>query len=124
MVKRILIAFDGSTGAEAAVKDLLYAGLPERAEAKILTLADVWMPPAPSPGESVQAGYLHSAAHEDAAEAVREARNTAVYGARFVHGIFPDWTICNVAKADSPAWAIMDEAKRWGADLVVIGSHG
>lgn len=100
-------------------------GLPDHAEAKILTIADVWLPPTPIDGETLFSEHPSvAAAHEKAAEVLRSAKNTAVQGAQLVHQIFPDWRISNSAKADSPAWRILGEATRWRADLIVIGSHG
>ena len=124
-MKKLLIAYDGSPGAEIAVKDLLRAGLPDRAEAKVLTIADVWVPPRAVASESVYPEYKSLAAvYEKATELLREAKKTAIQGAQLVHELFPHWTVCNAAKAESPAWGIMAEARRWRADLVVIGSHG
>ena len=44
---KILIGYDGSDCAEAALDDLKRAGLPESAEAHILSIAEVWLPPPP-----------------------------------------------------------------------------
>ncbi|HVK59463.1 MAG TPA: universal stress protein [Candidatus Kapabacteria bacterium] len=122
-MKKLLIAYDGTPGAELAIKDLTRAGLPERAEAKVATFADVWIPPVPPPDDTVNR-ERHLAIHEKAADLLRETGKTAILGARLVHERFPNWKVSNVAKADSPAWGIIAEAKRWGADLIVIGSHG
>ena len=43
----ILIGYDGSDCAEAALDDLKRAGLPPNAEACILSVAEVWLPPPP-----------------------------------------------------------------------------
>jgi len=43
---KILIAYDGSECADAALEDLKSAGLPKTAEAIVMTLADVFLPPA------------------------------------------------------------------------------
>ena len=42
---KILIAYDGSECADAAMEDLKSAGLPQTAEAKVMTIADVFLPP-------------------------------------------------------------------------------
>ena len=122
-MKKILVAYDGTPGAELALKDMVRGGFPERAEAKVLTLADVWLPPAP-PQDSAEEYPNFAASHEKATDMLRSAGKTAVLGARHLHEIFPNWTITNTAKADSPAWGIVAEARRWEADLIVIGSHG
>ena len=45
---RILIAYDGSSGADAALFDLQRAGLPQEAEALVISVADVWTFPSAS----------------------------------------------------------------------------
>jgi nucleotide-binding universal stress UspA family protein len=122
-MKKIVIAYDGTSGAEAALSDLVRAGLPKRAEARVLTIADIWIPPAARP-EDLTAAPLSQLAYEKAAEVLRTCKKTAIAGARRVHEIFPDWSVTNSARAESPAWGIVAEAKRWNADLIVIGSHG
>jgi nucleotide-binding universal stress UspA family protein len=122
-MKKILIAYDGTSGAEAALSDLVRAGLPKRAEARVLTIADVWIPPAAHPEDFI-AAPLSQLAYEKAAEVLRTCKKTAIAGARRVHEIFPEWSVTNSARAESPAWGIVAEATRWNADLIVIGSHG
>lgn len=45
---KILLGYDGSESADAALHDLKRAGLPDEAEALILSVADVMMAPATS----------------------------------------------------------------------------
>ena len=42
---KILIAYDGTPPADAAIDDLTMAGLPEKGEALVFSVADVWLPP-------------------------------------------------------------------------------
>ena len=122
---KLLIAYDGSPGAKIAAKDLLRAGLSERGDARILTLADVWLPPKPSPDESLfPDAPIRTDAHDKASEVLRQAKKTAVQGAELVHQLLLNWNVTNCAKPDSPAWGILAEARRWHSDLIVIGSHG
>lgn len=124
-MKKILIAYDGSAGAKLAVKDLKLAGLSTAVEAKVLTIADVWIPPAPPESDEIFSGRGNrTAVYEKASEVLRDAKKTAIQGAQLVHALFPNWTVTNAAKAESPAWGIIAEGKRWRADLIVIGSHG
>lgn len=122
-MKKILIAYDGTSGAEAALSDLTRAGLPKRAEARVITIADVWVPPRDHQGELTDAP-LSNPAYEKAAEVVRTSIKIAIQGARKVHELFPNWSVSNIARAESPAWGILAEAKRWNAELIVVGSHG
>lgn len=50
---RILIGYDGSDCAEAALDDLQRAGLPSKTEALVLSVAEVWLPPPSSTNEIV-----------------------------------------------------------------------
>ena len=44
---KVLVAYDGSKCAEAALDDLTHAGLPEKGEALVMSVAEVWLPPPP-----------------------------------------------------------------------------
>ncbi len=44
---KILIGYDGSECADAALDDLGQAGLPEAGEIHLLSIAEVWLPPPP-----------------------------------------------------------------------------
>jgi hypothetical protein len=44
---RILIAYDGSQSSDTAIKDLRRAGLPDKAEAIVLCIAEQLLPPHP-----------------------------------------------------------------------------
>ena len=126
-MKKILIAYDGSPGATLAIEDMVRAGLPENAEAKVITFADVWLPPSVQGRENIfneRADLRAERLHEKAVEELHLARKTAIEGAQLVHSKFPIWTVSNSSRADSPAWGIIGEATRWRADLIVIGSHG
>jgi nucleotide-binding universal stress UspA family protein len=122
-MKNILIAYDGSQGADAALSDLVRAGFPTRAEARVLAIADVWIPPATRP-DDLTGAPISQLAYEKATEILRSSKKTAIEGARRIHELFPEWSVTNSARAGSPAWEIVAEAKRWNADLIVIGSHG
>jgi len=128
-VSRILIAYDGSACSDAALEDLRRAGLPAAAEAVVISLAYVFLPPPAgevpdselvSPGVAVM--VRPSQAHAEAA--VREALAVAGRGAQKVKADFPGWAVRAEADGDSPAWAIVKLAGSFGADLVVVGSHG
>ena len=127
-LSKILIAYDGSACADAALNDLKRAGLPAALEAVVLTVADVILPP---PADEVPeeellihtpAGIRH--AQEHAARAVEEARALAERAAALVKADFPGWEVKAEACGDSPAWAVIKLADSLKADLVVIGSHG
>ena len=123
-IKKILIAYDGSACSNAAVEDLKRAGLPDKVEALVVSVAEVFLPPA-GEGKSlyavvsvVQKGWAH------AAEMVKAAEALAKQGAQKIKSHFPDWNVRSEASADSPAWGILKKAEEWKADLIVVGAHG
>jgi nucleotide-binding universal stress UspA family protein len=126
---KILIAYDGSEWAEAAIDDLRMAGLPEQVEAVVISVADVWMPP-PSTYEVVEEAFAKSPdADSDkssgrARRAVEKMQVVADGGASRVLSIFPDWEVRAEACSGSPSWEIVKKADEWKPDLVVVGSHG
>lgn len=125
-IARVLIAYDGSSGADAIFEDLALAGLPERLEALVLSVADVWMPAHDAP-QSVTAPALIAALHQIQARAedeLRAARATAEAAAARLAGLQPGWIVRGEAIADSPAWGVIQRAESWPADLVMVGSQG
>jgi nucleotide-binding universal stress UspA family protein len=114
---KILIAYDGSKSADAAIEDLCKAGLPPGAEALVLCVADGHLP-AQYPG--------HSDTHSDHSWMSRltEAEALANKGAERVGSLFPKWKISSEALWGSPGKIIMNTCGSWHPDLVVIGSHG
>ncbi|HEY7910424.1 MAG TPA: universal stress protein [Blastocatellia bacterium] len=126
---RILIAYDGSSHADAALDDLRRAGLPRQAEALVLSVADVWLWPPPKDdargirGEELDvAGLKRARALSE--QAVEEARRLAVQASERIKSAFPLWKVDAEGCGDSPAWAVIKKADDWGADLVVVGSQG
>jgi nucleotide-binding universal stress UspA family protein len=113
---RLLIAYDGSDWADAALDDLRRAGLPRAVEATVLSVADVWLP---------QSGERDAAPLQArAAKALDQARGLAERAAERLRAEFPAWTVRAEAAADSPAWGIVARAEASRADLVVLGSRG
>lgn len=127
----VLIGYDGSTFADAALDDLRCAGLPAQIQATVLSVADVFSPP-PSPSGEAIAPRLAAATermHLRVNEAMAEARTLAERAASRLRTEFPNWEIKDVAVADSPAWALLNrsgspDGKGTPADLIVLGEAG
>src|SRR5215468_1266964 len=115
---KILIAYDGSEGAESAIDDLKRAGLPRRAEAVVLTIAEELIPMPASIG-GVDTTFAKSLLEEekDSLALARPARSR-------IHSIFPGWEILAEAGVGSPGSEIIARADEWSPDLIVVGSHG
>ena len=129
--KKVLIAYDGSAYADAALDDLRRAGLPREAEALIVTVSDGLVPTS-SPiaeiaGIALTSRRVTSAiavAKEQAERLLVEARGFAQQARRRVLSYFPDWEVRTRVLEGSPSWELLKEAERWQPDLVVVGSQG
>jgi len=128
---RILIAYDGSDCAEAALDDLTQAGLPETAEAIVMSITEIWLPPPPVSSYEIveQAMSVHVPAdlkkvYVKGSHAVKKAKALAERGVARVSAAFPKWKVKAEAIYGSPAWELVFKADQWKPDLVVVGSHG
>lgn len=125
---RILIAYDGSECADSALEDLKSAGLPKTAEANVMCLADMLLPPPIAAGDVNDShGYVLPAvrrAHERARHELEKAESLARRASEQLKESFPGWQVQHEALADSPAWAVLRKADEWQADLIVVGAHG
>ena len=128
---KILIGYDGSPCAEAALDDLKRAGLPNRAEAHVLSVAEVWLaPPPPSIEEIVEQAREVKVpadlkrARDRVAESVKVAKATVARACDRLRTNFPTWDICSHARTGSPAWELIFKASELKPDLIVVGSHG
>lgn len=128
---KILIGYDGSECADAALADLLQAGLPRAVDALIVSVAEIWMPPPPpSSFEIVEAATdLHSAAelqlrYAKSSSAMMEAEALAERAGERLRNDFPTWTVRADALVGSPARELIAKADEWKPDLIVVGSHG
>lgn len=125
---KILVAYDGSECADAALEDLKSAGLPKTAEAIVISLADVFLPP-PINEEVDNTFPMYvpvgvRRAHERAERELKEAESLAKRAGERIKKSFPDWQVRHEALADSPSWALIRRADEWKADLIVVGTHG
>jgi nucleotide-binding universal stress UspA family protein len=122
---KILIAYDGSQGADDALDNLPRAGLPPLAEALIVSVAEVFAPPT-APAEAARSVPVPPAvrrAWAEAAQAIEAARALSLPACARVQALFPDWQVRAEAFADSPAWGVIKQADTWHPDLIVVGSH-
>lgn len=109
---KILFAYDGSECAERALDDLQRAGLPTETQVQALAVIEHWLPP-PSALEVVE--------HLDYNQEYQALAQRVAVRLRSLH---PSWQVEAKVAAGSPATAIIEEAETWGADLIVVGSHG
>jgi nucleotide-binding universal stress UspA family protein len=115
---KILIAYDGSEGTEPAIDDLKRAGLPRRADAIVLTIAEELFPLPASIG-GVETTFAKSLLEEG-----KESLALAGRARSRILTLFPGWEILAEAGVGSPGSEIIARADEWGPDLIVVGSRG
>lgn len=128
---KILIGYDGSDCAEAALDDLQRAGLPSAAEALVLSVTEVSLPPPPPSGYEIleRARAVHVPAdlkrvYAKGSSAIQEAQSLAERAAARLRANFPGWETSAEASVGSPARELTGKADEWKPDLIVVGSHG
>ncbi len=112
---KILLAYDGSACAEAALDDLRSAGLPAQAQVKVVAVLETWLPP-PS-GWALLQGTSRASQELDA---LAFAQGAAVS----LRSLFPGWDLTAQEEIGSPASVLLKIADEWQPDLLVVGSHG
>ncbi|HET9787442.1 MAG TPA: universal stress protein [Pyrinomonadaceae bacterium] len=131
MQMRVLIGYDGSESADAALDDLQKAGLPRELKALIVSVGEVVMPPSligsevagmPVTPQSVKMALAQADAQT--AQSLEEAEELAGKAAARVRSYFPDWDVRTVGISGWPATELIQQADGWNADLVVVGSQG
>jgi nucleotide-binding universal stress UspA family protein len=130
-IVKLLIAYDGSRCAEAALDDLTHAGLPQKGEAIVISVAEIWLPPPPpSSFEIVEMAVKAKGAvglerkYMESSIAVKSANALAAQAASRFQANFPDWSVKHEAVWGSPNWEIFSKARESDVDLIVVGSHG
>ena len=131
MTMRLLIGYDGSESADAALDDLRRAGLPREVEAVIISVSDGLVNHSSSiadiAGSAATSRRVTSAialAREQAAQGLKEAKEFAAKAGNRVRSSFPDWNVQIVGLAGRPSTELINKADDWKADLVVVGSRG
>jgi nucleotide-binding universal stress UspA family protein len=115
---KILLATDGSAHAQAALQAVIRRPWPPRTELRILSVVHP-IPFIPDPF------LLGAAIHVDSVEkeekrAARDVEEAAKHVRRHARHL----RVSTAIFQGSPKKHIIEEARRWSADLVVVGAHG
>lgn len=125
---KILIAYDGSDCADAALKDLKRAGLELQAEVLVMSVANVFVPPPiDDKVDNTFPVYLPEGikrSHERAQQKLEQAETLAKRASEQIKSDFPNWNVRHEAQADSPAWALIRTTDQWKPDLIIMGAQG
>lgn len=126
MAMNILLAYDGSEGAKAALADLVNVGIGPGSSITVLTVAEYGMIGA---GESDIATTDLSVKGEEALtlmirEAIGRAEELSLEAKKGINQLFPSLSVDSDFAVGTPANAILQKANAISADLIVLGSHG
>jgi nucleotide-binding universal stress UspA family protein len=115
---KILIAYDGSAHANAAIDGLPRAGLARQCEALVVSIAHPGFPEGKHSGADVgQFGNPWKAT-------MKEAEGLAEEGRIRVQACFPGWSVSSEPLWGDPSKILLKTINVWKPDLVVVGSHG
>jgi len=115
---KILLAIDGSPCSDAAVEEVARRPWPEASLVKVLSAWEIPRPPTPE-GWALPLNYF-----EGIDAALRKQGENIVNRAIQKLKSNRSLTADAVLVPGSPRPVILDEAESWGADLIVVGSHG
>lgn len=117
---KILLAVDGSPCSDEAIEEIARRPWPAGSEIKVLTTFEIPLPPSP------EAWAIPPTYFEELDRAASEhARSIMERGvATLKSTMSPEIRITGESVPGPPRMVILDEAERWGADLIVVGSHG
>jgi nucleotide-binding universal stress UspA family protein len=117
---KILLAIDGSPCSDAAIEEVGRRPWPEGSSVKVLTAYELPTPPTPE-GWALPANYfeemdvaLRKQSRNIVDRAIEKLKPTLKKGISLDGALLPG----------PPRMVILDEAESWGADLIVVGSHG
>jgi len=116
---RILLAIDGSPGSEAAIDEVCRRPWPPDSEIRVIMVI--------SPLESMlmKGAAQYPPTYDDIFE--HQSLETARHLSEIADAIkerAPGFQVTPVLREGRPREAILEEAERWGADLIIVGSHG
>lgn len=127
---KLMIAYDGSTYADAAIDDLHRAGFPRDSEVLVASVADFSVG-GPTVSEfdlisaasrRVDAVLAQSKKHE--AQLLKETRAMISKVVRPMRRQFPEWNVHSEVLRGRPADELLQKAADWGPDLILGGSQG
>lgn len=114
---KILVGFDGTAYSQIIVRDLAKAGLPDRAEVFVATVAEARnrLP--------FGLGGVYSSLIESGDSIEQRAEKIASAGAEKIGRLFPSWSVNYGTAIGSPSRILLAKADEWKPDLIVAGSQ-
>jgi nucleotide-binding universal stress UspA family protein len=116
---KVLLAIDGSKHSAAALEEVASRQWPPGTEVEMITIVHPGTPLMFDPAFVMAAAYV-----ETTQELRRLAPELLAAAATRIKRSHPTLTILTKALEGTPRKLIVQEAADWGADLIVLGSHG
>jgi nucleotide-binding universal stress UspA family protein len=127
---KVMIAYDGSVYADAAIDDLRRAGLAREGKAVIVSVVDS-LASSPPISEfdlhslvSRRAEAVLSRINLHRKSIIKKAEESASKAVARLRSQFPEWEIGYEVLHGTPAVELLRKADEWKPDLIVVGSHG
>ena len=119
---RVLLATDGSECSELAARSIAEWTLPIGTEVRVLSAVELVLPGVRA---FLEPPFVDSALMKSLrGEAMKRAQNAIGAAAQILSSSALTVSESISVLLESPKAVILDEAERWGADLIVLGSHG
>jgi len=122
---KILLGTDGSEFSSKAAYSVANRPWPPRSQVRIMSVQELMVPEAVA-ASSLQYSVYSERSMDEVAEVTRKRAADAVAQARSILGS-AHLAICDTSQdvpVGDPRTILLDEAKSWEADLIVVGSHG
>jgi nucleotide-binding universal stress UspA family protein len=114
---KVLLAADESDCSRAATRSIASRPWPAGTEVRVLSVVEMAIPMFYVPYSEGSVEALRAGAMAEAQDAIRDAERTLSDA-----GLSTSESLSVLLSA--PKTVILDEAASWGADLIVVGSHG
>ena len=116
---KILLAIDGSPCSERAIEEVARRPWPDDSQVRIVSVVE---PPAPLAAEP----YMGVNSYFEEVERLKreQADETVARAAEALRARAPLMGVSTEVVTGSPKRTIVEESEEWGADLIVLGSHG
>jgi len=126
---KVLIGYDGSNSADAALDELQRAGLPADTEILVVAVGSIWMPPtdiASLPAQALTSRRVAATMAQlqtQAEQTLKEMEEMTNKAATRIRADFPQWTVRTEVMNGDAGSALIEKAADWQADLIVVGSQ-
>ena len=121
-VRKILLATDGSEFSERAARSIAERPWPEGTEIEVFSVVELVLGSAQA---LLEPPYIDTEQLEKQREdGMRRAQSAVARAVEILSSAFPKVNDSISVLLGGPKAVIIEEAEKWGADLIVVGSHG